>query len=72
MELFMDYMGCQQALCPSCEYLQICPLHVRLAKLERVATASAAYLEWTHGEAREEDGLGRYDELQQALAALEE
>ena len=33
MTLVVDYMGCQQAMCASCEHLQECPLHNEIERL---------------------------------------
>lgn len=36
MPLLIDYMGCQQAMCPTCEYLQVCPLHNEIERLREL------------------------------------
>ena len=36
VELVVDYLGCQQAMCTRCDYLQICPLHNKIDALRAV------------------------------------
>lgn len=33
MELLVDYMGCQNSMCPTCDFLQVCPLHEKIDQL---------------------------------------
>jgi hypothetical protein len=67
-----DY-GIDLDLCDVCYWMARAePILSRLAKLERVAEAAQAYLSWTQGEARGDDGHARYDRLCAALAALKE
>lgn len=45
-KLMIDYLGCQQAMCPSCPYLQVCPLHDRIEALAWLAEVYEAL--WWH------------------------
>lgn len=43
-ELCVDYLGCQQAMCPLCDYLQICPLHNKIDALRAEVERLRAHL----------------------------